>query len=139
MDSARVTIKNQIEDVSKAIVAFEVFAAKHGIAIGIMTRVNIVLDELLSNTVKYGFPEASESDIEIILELFEDGKLTIQLTDEGEPFNPFELEDPDIKIGIEKRNIGGLGVLIIKKLMDEYTYHRKQNQNVVLLSKRSVL
>lgn len=110
----------------------------HSVSKPIMIKVNIVLDELLSNIVKYSFPDGEEHDIDIMLELFTTGKLTIQLTDAGVPFNPFDAPEPDLSIPLEDRDIGGLGILLVKKLMDEYSYKRQVNLNITSMIKNNV-
>lgn len=136
--SRKITIKNTIEEVQRAITAFEEFAATHSIPTNIMLKVNIVLDELLSNIVKYSFPDDQEHVIDITLELFTTGKLTLCLTDEGVPFNPFSAPDPDLSIPLEEREIGGLGILIVKRLMDEYHYKRQANLNITSMIKNKI-
>ncbi|BDS09787.1 ATP-binding protein [Aureispira anguillae] len=136
--SKKIIIKNTIEEVQKAIAAFESFAMIHSVSKPIMIKVNIVLDELLSNIVKYSFPDGEEHDIDIMLELFTTGKLTIQLTDAGVPFNPFDAPEPDLSIPLEDRDIGGLGILLVKKLMDEYSYKRQVNLNITSMIKNNV-
>jgi anti-sigma regulatory factor (Ser/Thr protein kinase) len=136
--SKKIIIKNTIEEVQRALVAFEEFAKIHEISTSIMMKVNIVLDELLSNIVKYSLPANTEHIIDITLELFTTGKLIIQLTDEGVPFNPFLGEDPDVTIPLEEREIGGLGIMLVKKLMDEYSYKRQANLNITSIVKNNI-
>lgn len=136
--SKKIVIKNTIEEVQRAIAAFESFASSHKVPTKVMVKVNIVLDELLSNIVKYSFPDGQEYDIDITLELFTTGKLTIQLTDAGIPFNPFDAPEPDLSIPLEERDVGGLGILLVKKLMDEYSYKRQVNLNITSMIKNNV-
>lgn len=135
--SKKIIIKNTLEEVQRAIVSFEAFAVEYSIADNIMYKVNIVLDELLSNIVKYSFPDGKEYEIDIALELFTTGKLSVCLTDAGVPFNPFEAPEPDSSIPLEEREIGGLGILLVKKLMDEYHYKRQANLNITSMMKHT--
>ncbi|MFT5647982.1 MAG: anti-sigma regulatory factor (Ser/Thr protein kinase) [Aureispira sp.] len=135
--SKKIVIKNTIEEVQRAISAFETFAEQYTIPINIMVKVNVVLDELLSNIVKYSFPDDAEHEIDITVELFTTGKLIIQLTDAGVPFNPFDTPEPDLSIPLEDREIGGLGILLVKKLMDSYSYKRQVNLNITSMIKNN--
>lgn len=137
IQSKKIVIKNTIEEVQRAISAFETFAAQYTIPNNIMIKVNVVLDELLSNIVKYSFPDDAEYEIDITVELFTTGKLIIQLTDAGVPFNPFETPEPDLSIPLEDREIGGLGILLVKKLMDSYSYKRQVNLNITSMIKNN--
>ena len=62
-------------------------------------------------------------------------KLTVSFTDSGKAFNPLEKPDPDITLSVEEREIGGLGIFLTKKYMDSVLYERKDNQNVLTITK----
>ena len=90
------------------------------------------LDELLNNTISYGFQDGEDHQIEVRVELA--GKrLLVTLVDDGIPFNPFQMSTPDISLGVEEREIGGLGVHLVRSTMDEVSYKRNVDQNVVTL------
>jgi len=112
---------------------FKQFADAHGLAAGVSQKVSIVFDDLLNNIISYGFSDDAEHQIEIDVAYSPD-KLVITITDDGMPFNPFDQVGPDISLSIEERDIGGLGVLLVKELMDEYQYQRHSNSNVVTLT-----
>jgi serine/threonine-protein kinase RsbW len=63
----------------------------------------------------------------------ENDRLTVQLIDEGVPFDPLALEEPDINAKLEDRKIGGLGVLLIRRVMDEVHYQRKGSSNILTM------
>lgn len=139
LTSKKISIKNTLEDIQFAIYAFEEFAEETGMPMATMMKINIVLDELLSNIVKYGFPEEKESQIDISLELFSTGKLIITLSDDGVPFNPFQsAKKPDLDKPLEDWEIGGLGIHLVKELMDEYHYQRVLDLNVVSMVKQNL-
>ena len=97
-------------------------------------RINICLDELFTNIVSYGF----DDDLEhiIIFTLSGDNNLVvINIEDNGIPFNPLEKIDPDFPDNVESANIGGLGIHIIRKLMDNVSYERKQGKNKLTMRK----
>ena len=95
----------------------------------------MVFDELLTNIISYAYGgDKSEHQIEISLS-YTDSRLGITIADDGMPFNPFTREDPDISLGVDEREIGGLGILLVKKTMDETAYQRRNNQNLITLIK----
>ncbi len=100
-----------------------------------MQQICIAVEEIFVNIVNYAYPEsAGPADLEI-REL--PGRvIEIILRDGGVPFNPLELEDPDITLKPEERRIGGLGIYLVKKSMDEVTYHYENSQNVLILRKK---
>lgn len=95
----------------------------------------IAVEELFINIVNYAYPEsAGPADVKI-REL--PGRvIEVILRDGGVPFNPLELKDPDITLKAEDRQIGGLGIYMVKKSMDEVTYQYENGQNVLILRKK---
>ena len=105
-----------------------------GLSANSILRINICLDELFTNIVSYGF----DDDLEhiIIFKLSGDKNLvTINIEDNGIPFNPLEKIDPNFPDNVESANIGGLGIHIIRKLMDNVSYERKQGKNKLTMRK----
>ena len=101
----------------------------------IKMQMSIALDELMSNVARYAYaPETGE--ITLIVDVLEKPKrMVLTLTDSGKPYNPLEKEDPDITLSASERQIGGLGIFIVKKYMDDMTYEYKDGQNVVTITK----
>ena len=97
-------------------------------------RINICLDELFTNIVSYGFRDDLEHIIKFSVNA-DDNLLQINIEDDGIPFNPLEKIDPDFPENVESAKIGGLGILIIRKLMDNVSYERKQNKNKLTMRK----
>jgi sigma-B regulation protein RsbU (phosphoserine phosphatase) len=125
--------KTDLSEIERINTEFRQFADEHGLAAGVGQKVSIVFDDLLNNIISYGFSDDEEHEIDIDV-LYMPNKLVITITDDGIPFNPFDQIGPDTSLSIEERDIGGLGVLLIKKLMDEYQYQRHSNSNVVTLT-----
>ena len=94
-------------------------------------HLKLALDELVSNTIFYGNPDP-DSVIQISAKVTGQ-TLNMEIVDFGNPFNPFSRDDPDTALGIEERKIGGLGIHLVKKLMDYTSYQRVDNRNVVQL------
>src|SRR5690606_12668811 len=112
----------------------EDFLQRH--APGEMPGVDVALDELLTNTISYGFADGRLH--EILVELaFEDGVLTVELRDDGIPFDPLDIPTPDLSDDLDGRGIGGLGMHFVREVMDEITYRRANGWNVLTLTKRT--
>ena len=97
-------------------------------------KINLVLEELFTNIVSYGYSDDSEHEIQFAI-THENGNLTIQIEDDGIPFNPLGASDPDLECILEERTVGGLGIHLIKKLMDDVLYQRCGEKNVLILKK----
>ncbi len=96
--------------------------------------VSIEIENMLNNIITYVYSDEDEHNIEIKVELSGD-RLTVSITDDGIPFNPFGIETPDTKLSIEERKIGGLGVHLVRKVMDKVSYQRRIDKNVITLVK----
>ena len=100
------------------------------------TKINVAADEIFSNIANYAYG-ISGGKATIKIENVDDKKeLKITFVDEGKPYNPLEKKDPDTKLPLEKRTIGGLGILIVKKSMDDVKYEYKDNKNILTLIKK---
>ena len=98
-------------------------------------RLNIALDELMSNVARYAYAPGT-GDVTVSVEVLEDPKrAVITLTDSGVPYDPLQKEDPDVTLSAEERGIGGLGIYIVKQSMDGMTYEYRDGQNVLTIVK----
>ncbi len=100
------------------------------------TQLDIAIDEIYSNIVKNAYPE-SKGPVSVTLCLCNDGtNVMLTFTDNGVPYNPLRKEDPDITLSIEEREIGGLGIFMAKKAVDEMSYEYKDEMNILKLRKK---
>lgn len=97
-------------------------------------RINICLDELFTNIVSYGFKDDLDHLIKFTLNA-DNNYMIINIEDDGMPFNPLEKIDPDFPANVESAKIGGLGILIIRKLIDNISYERKRGKNKLTMKK----
>jgi anti-sigma regulatory factor (Ser/Thr protein kinase) len=98
------------------------------------TDINICLDELFTNIVSYGFADDQEHKIRFTINL--DNKVLIfKIEDDGVPFNPLKKKDPEFPASIMDARIGGLGIHIVKKLMDDILYKRQRGWNSLTMKK----
>ena len=95
--------------------------------------VSISLEEMFVNIAHYAYPE--KEGTATVRMAFEDNVLELTLIDSGIPFDPLEIEDPDIHAGLEERDVGGLGIYMVKQYMDECRYERKDGQNIFTMKK----
>ncbi len=129
-----IRIPNEHQAISEVTEKFQAFAEEHGVSTADAMRINLVFDEILSNVISYAYQDDAPHEIVISVELTP-RKLVVSIEDDGLPFNPFAQEEPNTNIPIEDMEIGGLGIHLVKNVMDEFTYHRRQNANLVVLSK----
>jgi len=132
--SLRLVIKNRLEELGIVEDRFHEFSEQNEIPDGARQKVSIVLDELLNNVISYAYEDDDEHSIEVDIEL-SGQRLVTTIRDDGVPFNPFGLGTPDTSAPMAEREIGGLGIHLVRSMMDEYLYERRINRNVVTLVK----
>jgi anti-sigma regulatory factor (Ser/Thr protein kinase) len=108
-----------------------------GLAEAAVFQINLVLEELVTNVITHGLGVGQPGGISVRIERTGE-RLEIVLVDDAQPFDPFSIAAPDLTGDIEDRPIGGLGVHLIRTLMDEWGYARVGGQNVVWLRKTLV-
>lgn len=117
--------------------AFAGFADRHALPTAVRRSISVALDELLANALSHGVagPDAGLVTVEVELD---QERLTVTFTDDGPPFNPFVQGAPDTTLSVEERPIGGLGIHLVGRLVDEASYQRRNGCNVVRLVKKLV-
>lgn len=121
---------NQLEQIPAAV---EEFAERDNWPPDLVFKLNLVLEELGVNIVNYS---GATGEIEISLASDEE-TVTIEIADNGRPFNPLaELDTPDISAPLGERPIGGLGVHLVRSMMDELSYSREDGMNRLAMTKR---
>ncbi|MCL2111973.1 MAG: ATP-binding protein [Clostridiales bacterium] len=96
-------------------------------------NINIAVEEIFVNIANYAYPNG-EGDITVRLSTEQD-QFTVEFKDGGTQYDPLAKPDPDTSLSAEERNIGGLGILIVKKLMDRVEYRYENNTNTLLIQK----
>jgi serine/threonine-protein kinase RsbW len=132
----RVTIGRDMGGIARANAAFGAFAEAHAVPDGVRRGMNVALDELLTNTVSHGLSDGA-GDVSIEVDLGPD-RLTVTLSDSGQAFDPFGQTAPDTTLSVEDRPIGGLGIHLVRNLVDDVSYERHLDRNIVVLTKRFV-
>jgi sigma-B regulation protein RsbU (phosphoserine phosphatase) len=131
----RISIKNEVSEIAEITEAFEAFADEHGLPMPIAMKFCLIFDELLSNVISYAFPDEGDHEISAHIEFVAD-RLTVTISDDGLPFNPLSVKAPDTKASLEDRDIGGLGIHLVRSMVDDVSYHRRIDKNVLTLVKQ---
>jgi len=98
------------------------------------TQITIAVEEVFINIASYAYaPETGGAVVRISVT---EGEAIIEFEDSGRPYNPLEKDDPDITVAVEERQIGGLGVFMVKKIMDFVEYRFDSGKNVLVMKKR---
>lgn len=133
MESVSLKIAPELDQLERITAAVEEFAERDDWPPDLTFKVNLVLDELSVNVVNYG---GNASEIEV--SLASDGdQVRVEIADDGKPFDPLhEAPEPDIDAPLEDRPIGGLGIYLVREMMDELYYSRENGKNRLAMVKR---
>jgi serine/threonine-protein kinase RsbW len=127
-------IDNQIDELVKVEFFLNELAEDWSLSESLVFSLNLALEETLTNIIDYGFDDDGKHTIEIYFKK-SDNELSISIIDDGYEFDPTLVADPDITVSAEDRSIGGLGIFLIRKIMDKVEYQRKENRNYLTLTK----
>ena len=130
----KITLEAKPENVAKAVEFVSQKTAVMPFSQKDKYQIEISVDEIVCNIASYAYPD-SKGNVTVCVDSDSSG-LTITVTDSGIPYNPLEKEDPDITLSAEERGIGGYGIFIVKKVMDEVLYNHSDGQNILTLKKR---
>ena len=117
--------------------AFAGFAEENALPVDVRRSISVALDELLANALMHGSTGPDPCSVTVEVQLNEKSVI-VTVTDDGMPFDPFERDAPDTTLSLEERPMGGLGIHLVGRLMDEVSYQRREGHNVVVLVKRLV-
>lgn len=130
----KLLLRNDIKDVPKIATFMDDLVGKTGIDQGLACSLNLALEEAIVNVMNYAYPKEQTGDI--YLEVYaNDARLKFIITDQGSPFDPTTAAMPDITAELEDRPIGGLGIFLVRKLMDSVNYERVNGENILTLRK----
>ena len=129
------SIVNDLRDIAGVGEKVGAFCAEHGLAEEVSFEVHLALDELLTNTIDYGYDNDYEHRIDLLLRLQGD-TLTVEIADDGRAFDPLQAAEPDMGASLQDRARGGLGIYLVRKMMDSVAYRRQDGRNIVTLTKR---
>lgn len=133
-----VAFKNDLAELERLSSAVEEFGKRHDLPTTALFDLHLALDEILTNVVSYGYDDHHEHEIIVRLALGADGdsrRLEVEVEDDGRPFNPLETAQPDVDGSVEDRTIGGLGIYLVRRVMDDLEYRRQQGKNVLVMRK----
>lgn len=132
----RLRIKNDTSELFVMNLFLEEAGEEFGLSTAFMMSLNLVLEEAVSNIIFYAYAGKEVEDAVDLTLILEEGVLTVVVKDHGIPFDPTLREEPDVTLPAEERPIGGLGIFLIKNIMDEIFYQREDDQNVFIMRKR---
>ncbi len=133
--SRTLIVPNRMEEIRTIQVALEEFSEQQGLPLEALFQTQLSLEEIFTNVVSYAHDDDQEHEVEIIFSR-EGETITIEILDDGSPFNPLqEAPELDVKSSLEDRGIGGAGIRLAKELMTELRYQRNGARNHLTMIK----
>ena len=127
-------LKNEVGELERVNQFVEEVGEELGLDMELQMNLNLVMEEMVSNVIFYAYPQEKKAEIELVAE--SDGKeLTFVLSDRGKEFDPTLKEDADPNVNPIDREIGGMGIYIVKNIMNEVTYQRLEGKNLLTMNK----
>ena len=132
---AEITVAADLDSLNDVLAFVDGEMERAGCSMKLMTQVDMVVEEIFVNIARYAYhPEVGEASVRC-----EAGgdpfQIVVGFADRGRPFNPLDRKDPDVTLDAEARQLGGLGILMAKKLMDEIQYEYRDGKNILTLRK----
>jgi anti-sigma regulatory factor (Ser/Thr protein kinase) len=131
-----ITFPNRLAEIGKAAQLIEAFGAAHGLSPDVVFTLNLALDEVVTNIISYAYDDQAEHQVGIRVALDGDD-VVVHVEDDGGAFNPLDAPKPDLGLGLDERPIGGLGVHIVRSVMDTVEYRREGDRNIFIMRKRT--
>lgn len=132
----RIEILNKLDEMDKIVTFIEDVGENIGLSSSLVMSLNLALEEAIANVIMYAYPnEEGKHNIGLNAE-YDKGQLIFTLIDCGVPFDPTKTPEADVTRSAQDRPIGGLGIFLIRKIMDKVSYLRVNNENHLIMKKR---
>lgn len=125
---------NDISEISRITGFVNEIAEELSLSPDYVFNLNLVLEEAVANVIQYAYPKKIADDISLTASM-NDNSIIFTLTDSGEPFDPTKVPDADVNLSAEDRRIGGLGIFLIRNIMNKVEYQRIEGKNIFTLTK----
>ncbi len=126
-ETLKLELSNQLSEVERLNVAFSEFAEKSNVPKRTVDQFKLVFDELLTNIISHAYSDDGEHAIFTEIRLFGD-KIVATIADDGKLFNPLKYGTPLVEASIDEREVGGLGIHLVRNVMDEVRYNEPGNE-----------
>jgi len=126
-------LENRIAEIARLVDAVESFGSHAGLSSDLTYRLTLSLDEIVSNVIRHGYSDTKDHVVEVRLSVHE-GVVTSVIEDDGHPYDPRESPEPDLSMPVEQRGPGGLGIFLVRQMMDSIDYARRDGRNVLTVT-----
>ena len=130
----RFSVSNDLDNLAVAAERINAFFGVHGVPRKAAFAINVSVDELLTNVIKYGYRDSDIHEIELAVRIAGD-EIVVEIHDDGVAFDPTLVKPADTRALLRQRPIGGLGIHMTRKKMDRFVYRREDGRNITIIAK----
>jgi anti-sigma regulatory factor (Ser/Thr protein kinase) len=130
-----IVLTNKPEEKQRLLAALEQFAQANRLPRAVVQAADLALEEHVTNILHYAYDDLRPHEI-LVRFTIEQGQLQVEVEDSGKPFNPLDRPETEASIPLESKPIGGLGIHLIRKFMDDVHYRRERDKNILRMHKR---
>ncbi len=135
-DPKQITVDATIDNVATVTDFVNEELEKLGCSMKAQMQIDVAIDELFGNIAHYAYGSGSgTATVEVHGRKEEPAQVMVTFKDQGVPYNPLEKDDPDVTLSAEERQIGGLGIFLVKKTMDDISYEYRDGKNILTIKK----
>lgn len=132
---AKIAVKANLESMAQVTAFVEEQLESMDCPMKIQMQIAIAVDELFSNIARYAYPDGDGEAMVCVEKQEAPSAVLVTFIDRGTPYDPLKKEDPDTTLAAEEREVGGLGIFLVKKSMDDMRYEYRDGQNVLTIVK----
>ena len=131
----KLVLTNKVSEIEKLVLFVEELGEELNLPADLIFNLNLVLEEAVSNVILYAYGKEVQKEITLLANM-SNNNLIFVLTDSGKEFDPTKVPDADVTLSAEEREIGGLGIFLIRQIMDMVEYQRIDGKNVLTMRKQ---
>lgn len=128
-------LRNQLSELKRMSEAVSAWCQGNNISSTVEFHVNLALDEIISNVIRYGWDDSGEHEFHVRLFLLND-EVRVEVEDDAKPFNPLKIPTPDLDKPLNDRPVGGLGIHLVRQVMEGLDYQRLHGKNLFIMKKK---
>ena len=129
-------LRNDLSELKRMSEAVSAWCKGNGVSAAVEFHVNLALDEIVSNSIRYGWKDGGEHQLHVRLSHLAN-EIRVEVEDDAIPFNPLEVPAPDLDRPMDERLVGGLGIHLVRQVMDGLDYQRLNGKNLVVMKKKT--
>jgi serine/threonine-protein kinase RsbW len=129
-----IELVNDISELNRLTQIFHSLFAAQRIDEKTLFYLNLIGDELVTNIISYGYEDELKHEIQLHFAITP-LQWTLRITDDGQPFNPLARKNPDLSLSVDEREVGGQGIHFVKQIVDEISYERTDDHNIITMKK----